>query len=169
MGGSGTSSTNQIEAPTMIPMTIAWMATAIGRVKAVLEPPDRFDDSINTFSNMCLLPTSGTPALLGRFRGRRGGQGLLTQIHCLLPVPVGRGDVFLLLGRVGLDLRLLAVQEVDVGQRVEVVWLDLEGPIDRRKPHVDDLRASRGIEVGVVVGAVPSLDADHDPALRVVR
>jgi len=72
-------------------------------VTAALDPPFRPEDSISASSNMLLLPTSGTPALLRRFRRPRGRGGFLTQIECLLPVLVRHRDEFLLFGRVRLE------------------------------------------------------------------
>src|SRR6202171_5329965 len=169
MGGSGTSSTNQIEAPRMRPITTAWIAIETGSVTAALDPPFRPEDSISASSNMLLLPTSGTPALLRRFRRPRGRSGFLTQIECLLPVLVRHRDKFLLFGRVRLELRLLAVEEVDVSQGVEVVRFDPESLLDRLDPGIDDAGASRRVDVRIVVGAVPGLHPDHDVTLGVVR
>src|SRR5262245_18957929 len=53
MGGSGTSPTNQIEAPRIAPITSAWMATETG-IETIRFEPSVFlcSDSISEFSNM---------------------------------------------------------------------------------------------------------------------
>src|SRR6266542_6005793 len=125
MGGSGTSSTNQIDMPSATPMTRTWMATETGRVRAFFEPLWCLADSIRVSSNMINPPRLETPDSLGRFPGRRSGRHrFLTQFECLLAIFVRHRDVFLLLGRVRLDLRLLAIEEVDVGQGDEIVRSD---------------------------------------------
>src|SRR5438093_12565974 len=115
MGGSGTSSTNQMEAPTAAPMTRTCRARDTGRERAFLPLPFCLPDSIRTSSNMAVSPRKEkTPLLTLRFRRGRRRHGPLSQFQCLLEVLVGRVGVLLLPGRIRIDLGFFSVEQVEV-------------------------------------------------------
>src|SRR5512143_4021479 len=138
-----------------MPITRTWSARDTGSDRALRPFPFCLADSIRTSSNMQYLPARKTPRLAGRFRRGRHRQGFLSQFQCLREVAVRRVGELLLFGRIRVDLGLLAVEEVQIRERFEILGTDLERLVEGVDTLVDDAPPLVQRDVGEVVGPVP--------------